>query len=572
VTQPPLHQHLPALALTLAVYAALALSCLGWGVVTARLLRVQGAGAMTLVWLGWAATVLIFQVVHCAVPLNAFATVPVFLAGIAVSIPRLAFFLRHRPIQAAGLLLVFAAVAAWIASRSMLPPALYDAGLYHLNTIRWIETYRIVPGLGNLHGRLAFNQSFFAWAAALDLAPLLPNGSRMANGFLVLLTAATLLERLRPIAARPALLRESHPFEVLPSLLALPILVHLALSSPGLASPTPDLPAELLQLVMFVTFAAVIERWQTGKDASMDDTALLAILGATAITLKLSNLAFAGAVMAISLAIGRRERGSLRALVLAAIMLAVWMARGYVWSGAPLYPSTLGYVAFDWAVPRAEVAQMATLIRGWARQPNPHWRMALDNWTWIGAWIERLRLYHVDVIVPLRAGAFFLAAAGALLLRRKPRRPREWMLVVPVLCGLLFWFFTAPDPRFAHALFFCLAASAALLLLASAQPSISRRAFAWIACAVFALTYGPLALETARERAEIARISLTGWHPLPTTRLIRRTTTSGLPVFIPAKGDQCWDAPLPCTPYFRVDLKTRVPGELSSGFTVRDKR
>jgi hypothetical protein len=540
-----------AVALTLAVYAALALSSLGWGAATARLLRLTAPDAMTLVWLGWAATVLIFQILHCAIPLNAFAAVPVFVAGIV--------FAAVRGVDRRALLfLFFLPIAAWIASRSMLAPTVYDAGLYHLNTIRWINTFPIVPGLGNLHGRLAFNQSYFSWTAALNVVP---HGSRMGNGFLFLLTIATFVARLGPVGVRPSLLWKSHPFEFLPSLFALPILGHLALTSPGLASPTPDLPSELLQLVLFVTLAAVLRRWLLGEEASNDDVALLAILGATAITMKLSNVAFA--VIVVTMA----RHFSRRVLLFVAAVLVVWMARGYVTSGAPLYPSTLGAIAFDWAVPRTEVAQMATLIRGWARQPNPHWRAVFDHGAWIPGWLGRIRSETVTVTGPLVLGACLVVLALGVALFRKARL-NELLLLAPVIVGLAYWFLTAPDPRFAHALFFCFAIAAALIFLGSVQPLTSSRAFAIILCAVLALTYRGLARQAIRERATLAQISVDGWQPLPTARLIARTTTSGLPILTPAKGDQCWDAPLPCTPYFRADLRERVPGRLASGFTV----
>src|SRR5688572_15778226 len=36
-----------------------------------------------------------------------------------------------------------------------------DTNIYHAQAIHWIESYPVVPGLGNLHGRLAFNSSWF---------------------------------------------------------------------------------------------------------------------------------------------------------------------------------------------------------------------------------------------------------------------------------------------------------------------------------------------------------------------------------------------------------------------------
>jgi uncharacterized membrane protein len=38
---------------------------------------------------------------------------------------------------------------------------LYDSGLYHIQSIKWIRSYPVVPGLGNIHARFALNSMFF---------------------------------------------------------------------------------------------------------------------------------------------------------------------------------------------------------------------------------------------------------------------------------------------------------------------------------------------------------------------------------------------------------------------------
>jgi hypothetical protein len=51
-----------------------------------------------------------------------------------------------------------------------------------------------------------------------------------------------------------------------------------------------------------------------------------------------------------------------------------------------------------------------------------------------------------------------------------------------------------------------------------------------------------------------------------------RTLPSGLVVNDPGNTMQCWDAPLPCSP-FKVDaLRLRRPDDLAAGFTVAPPR
>ena len=49
----------------------------------------------------------------------------------------------------------------------------FDSGLYHAQAIRWIEEYGVVPGLANLHCRLAYNSSAFLLTALYSRAAAL---------------------------------------------------------------------------------------------------------------------------------------------------------------------------------------------------------------------------------------------------------------------------------------------------------------------------------------------------------------------------------------------------------------
>lgn len=64
----------------------------------------------------------------------------------------------------------------------------YDTALYHAQSIRWIEEYGVVPGLGNLHHRFAYNNSIFSLQALFSLKFLTGGVSlHNINGFLALI-------------------------------------------------------------------------------------------------------------------------------------------------------------------------------------------------------------------------------------------------------------------------------------------------------------------------------------------------------------------------------------------------
>jgi hypothetical protein len=581
-----------AIIITLVLFFFLGLSYYGWGEFLATVLRVgkktpDNPGMP--IWLGWAFTLFLFQVLHLVFPLTAYVAIPTFLLGTFLSAPRLinwlkSFFNRYQPFPSLQIIakiilaFLFLSISVWVASRAMLAPENYDSGLYQINTIRWINSYPIVPGLGNLHSRLAYNQSFFAYVAALNFYPFFGFGRSIANSFLFLLLIGTLFISLRSIFSRPGLIIK-HPFHYAPDLYILPVIVFLALDSNGLASPTPDLTSTILQLIIFVELAHGVAEWREGQRSQNYRAFVIIILAATAVTIKLSNLVFSMVVMGIMLVYVwqtsfPRIREGLRSFLPVLAIISVWGVRGYILSGTPLFPSLLGYLPFTWAMPRSSVATEASYIFSWARQPNASPVSVLDNWNWFLPWLHQISQKIVSIVYPLELSgvACFLALiTGILLFLRKRFKPGylEWVIFLPLLSGLVYWFFTAPDLRFAHALFWLLPIGSAMVLLKSLHGVLAGRIFLVAFCIVYIGVNFELATSIFDNRYDFKRISNSGWYPVPEVPIIEKKTNSGMIVYLPEEGDQAWDAPLPSTPYFNAYLQLMIPGDISSGFTVR---
>ena len=579
--------HFAALALTFFIYGLLATAYFGWGKATGYLLGLQTGERCPptyFIWIGWASTLLIFQMIHFFLPLTAFAVVPVFMVGAVFGLCQLFISTRSYLNQGSILmpLIVLAIIgmliAGWVASRSMLPPANSDSGLYHFNKIRWINSFPVVPGLGNLHGRLAFNQSFFAYVAALNFHPFFGHGRSIANSFLFLLTLATFTESLHPVFKRPSLLIDSHPFRYISIVILLPTLGYLALNAywlSGFSSPTPDFASTLLQLTIVIALAQGLGEWDSGATKQNARAVLLGMLATAAVTVKLSNLAFSAAIFALLAfyATMPHARGAVvRLAALSAITILVWCAQGFILSGAPLYPSAIGYRPFEWAVPLELVISEANWVYSWARKPNVLWSEVLGNWTWFKPWVTQSQVKDW-VILPLAISVIMCILACALTRFKNAHRLRwsDWAILFPLVIGIAYWFWTAPDLRFANALFFAIPMCSALLLVLSVQSLVSRRTLLIIICVVFGVVNVPIAryFVTKSWSWSITGISLTGWQPVPSVPMTRRVTSSGLTVYTPVSGHVCWDSPLPATPFVNGQLRLIDPHSLSSGFSVR---
>jgi hypothetical protein len=61
--------------------------------------------------------------------------------------------------------------------------------------------------------------------------------------------------------------------------------------------------------------------------------------------------------------------------------------------------------------------------------------------------------------------------------------------------------------------------------------------------------------------------SIAGFN-LPKVPVYTYRTKSGLILYTPQKGDQCWDIHLTCVPYPDSQLRLIAPGDLSKGFAI----
>jgi len=599
--------HLAALLLTFALLATVAAACVGSGRALRRAVGLRPPAPSAAapdapfldLWLGWAVLLGALQFVHLFAPLRAWSVVPLLALGLV------AFFALRPPAAppppasprarlsasvAAGLWLL---AALWIASRAMQTPLEFDAGLYHFQSIRWHNETRLTPGLGNLHGRLAFNSAFYSWVAALNFPPLFGHGRALANTFLLLAVLAQALHRLHRAAAPfpavsaaapsdPALAPPARPLAPLAALLALPVVAWLAVSTLGLASPSADLAACAVQVALFLLLAEGLDAWRAGHRDQDTRFAGLALLGGAALALKLSNAGFVlglAALGAAYLAATRPLRAPARAaLALACALGGIWIARGYLLSGHPAYPSPLGALPFDWTVPAEQARYDANAVYSWARQPWADMKEVLGNTRWLRPWFRRAAANTEGLVAPLAVTVLALAAALALRVVR-PRRPGAppsaapltALLFVPLATGLLFWWFTAPDPRFAHAQPSLLPLAALLLLAAVAAPRLARPLPPVVLLALAVAVHLHFALWVVRHPERLADISRAGWQLILPAGFTPRHTASGLVVhtYRYHPDELIWDGPRPATPDYNPRLRLRDPDRPELGFTQK---
>jgi hypothetical protein len=341
---------------------------------------------------------------------------------------------------------------------------------------------------------------------------------------------------------------------------------------PFISSPSADAAIFIVEIVLT---AFLLELLACQDDSEIDlSTKLTAIvcLALVSITLKLSSLGFAAATLVAVLAFELRHRRGFSSvkpitlLILAVLLIVTWVIRSVIASGYLIYPLAATGLPVDWKVPEHLVRDERNAIFGWARLPYYQSWKIIGPWDWIPRWLLRMT-DRPDIVAPL--GLIFICAIcwfffGARFFRQTDSLVRSLSTLLGVgVVSLAFWFWNAPDPRFLGASIWIIVLWTLGTTIASSpdqRTNISRMiVFLFWASVILAFVRNGLALTTSTDGK---------WaQSIPPPALTARTTRSGLIVQTPLPGSYCWDAKLPCTPFFRPQLMLRG-NSLAKGFYI----
>jgi hypothetical protein len=447
----------------------------------------------------------------------------------------------------------------------------YDTGLYHAQTVRWINEYGTPPGLGNLHSRLAFNSSWHSFAALLDNGPwdnrsecLLPalcwigaflyffheflfarkKGIRL-YAFCILVWSSYAVVYIYPN------LNYDMPVHVINAIVALEAYYMLAGT---LNKPLEERTNGMTGILMLSTGAFMIKP-----------------IGAVSLLFTV--------ILTIFLILQNKKPFSawVKIFCPAILVLLVWMTRNILLSGYPLYPLPILPLPLDWTMTHADVQGNYTDILGWARMPGPGYRESLDNGFlfWFKPWLaNNLRSWDflVWTVFPFLLSSFFW-----VLSVRVARSKKAFFFMIWSNLNILYWFLTAPSSRFGNGFFWVTLALSLLFLFPSESRfdfsalwnhKIIRWTFRYVWILAIIGIMGRTALSSKR-----SFFSLGSAQSFPVKEY---TVEADIPwtIWIPlGQDDRTGNSPLPSAPG-PVNLEMRQHGDLGQGFrhTLIDNR
>lgn len=331
-----------------------------------------------------------------------------------------------------GLFLLF----AYGTSRGMIH---YDTSLYHAQSIRWIEEYGVVKGLGNLHCRLAYNSAAFALSALYSMAFLGGGSFHCCAGFLAFLLAVICLKTGRSIRLRR--LRSSDFARVM-------CVYYLVNIFDEMVSPASDYFMVLLAFYIVIRWLDLLE---CGEQTILP-YALLCVLGVFLLTVKLSAALILLLVIYPAYLLLREKRWKETCVYLGlGIVTAVpYLIRNVVISGWLVYPFTrIDLFSVVWKIPKGLADYDAKEIQVYGRGYTDVSRYEASVREWLPGWFQGLagsdRLFVIAAVVSV----FLLLLYAVGMVFRWWRRRWELLPVQGTMAAsFLFWLCTSPLMRY----------------------------------------------------------------------------------------------------------------------------
>lgn len=441
-------------------------------------------------------------------------------------------------------------------------PTLHDIGLYHLQSMMWAEQYSVVPGLGNLHGRLAFNSGYLLLSTLFSYHPSYFPTFITIGGLCLFVFSFWIVVKTEKLKSGI-------------SAISMYLLLFLFLYIFRHAIPTTSTDLLVNVLVMYILLNLAL-----GKNAS-EKLFIMSLLSFLCFTLKLSSAPILlVALWSIIQFVKAKNLKPIYLLVLLGTLIAVpWVIRFVVLSGYLVYPlPSVDLFSFDWKMPETMVVAEKDAAYAWARVQNADAAVVLNMpfYEWIPKWASQqsslcLVLYIFAFVSPM------------IVFVRKKFFVKHFSLFIVWLVafiGTLFGFITAPDIRFSLGFVLC-----TIIIPLQMKSYLMNKVVSFLHSRTVIVRNGIIILGSLllfmlgiRQLLHYKTDGplytfLIKPQPLEYVRKrdalqFERMQIGDIMLYYPKQGDQCFNQYLPCTPYPNENLEMRGKS-LQDGFRMK---
>lgn len=440
----------------------------------------------------------------------------------------------------------------------------FDTLLYHLPTIRWYETYPVVPGLANLDGPLAYNQNVFLLYALTSFRQVFGSEVFSVNFVVFAIFMGYLMRRLLDLYQKEGI--------TLPWFFYLSLAI-LVIRMPNLSAPSPDFLSQVLPLYIILR---MLDLFMEGEVADKRALHLLFVLACYCITVKLTSapillLFLLFEIMRVGPGIWSYFRMGPAAL----LIIAPWLTRYVVMSGWLVYPfPQLDLFSFDWKVPLKDVVARKNAVTVWARVPVSglfEQNIGKGISVWFPLWLKYGKNTPFQLLLMALGFLFPMAGLLAMWARWVTRRSHLTALLITCVIGMQFWFWSSPSYRLGLCMIAISALSPLLWLPPGNYGSLGRfgRISLLHAYAILSLYMAYVHLHSLRQLFDGTSIETGQFVKQPRMQYVKpefqKEKGRNFEYYHPVPDIGCYDFELPCTATADSTLMMRGP-TLREGF------
>lgn len=329
-----------------------------------------------------------------------------------------------------------------------------DMDGYYGQSIRWIEEYGVVKGLGNLLSRTGYNSSILVVSALYSMKFLLGVSLHTVNGFIASVLSITALDLGKCFKRRKMLLSD---------FARVGAVYYLTTIIDEVVAPSSDYAVMCTIFLIMIKWLTQLEEPDEERRSNIAPYALLCVAGAYALTLKVT----AGLILILLVKPAYRLLKEKRwkeigiYLSLGLLVAVPWMARTVIITGWLFYPlPELDLFNFDWKIPDQLLRIDAFLIKGWAKGTNDTGNPSAGLMEWFPQWFrnEIFATERLLIIVDIAAELLCVVMAVYVLIKRQWQKLDVMLVLATVACSYTYWQLTAPMMRYGYAYVLLLAA------------------------------------------------------------------------------------------------------------------
>ncbi len=401
---------------------------------------------------GFAVVGMYFSLVQLFVPLTVWTLLPVLLAGLA-GLVLCRDGLRARasglPAFFAFCIFVLFMVSYAISNRNEINA--YDDFLYHASILSWLNAYRVVPGIANLHFRLGMNSLYLQVAAGLDVGIW---DKRSSSITVCLMYFSFLMYCLRGIYAacrRPSAVGTR--LAVCQAVLACWLFFTEALE-PYLNYDNPALVFIALVIVEMLPYCLGDAEL---AEAGMARTSWETIFLYSAVSFAIKPMgAVAVFLVFAAAAVHKARHGGLslprlfKLSVLPLCILALFIVRNVIQTGYLMFPMTSFRLDLPWTISKLLVDTNINAIQNYSRTIALGYDYVPGQgfWYWFIPWLHLVLPESNNILLPFVLLAGLVVAAVSLFRKDGGGVAVKLACYAFVLVNLLFCFITVPELRY----------------------------------------------------------------------------------------------------------------------------